>query len=290
MKGVEIVVVTGMSGAGKTVALKVLEDMECFVVDNVPYPVGSRLLRSVKNGELKERRLALGMDIRSFENIGEFHRLMEEIKESGAGYTILYLDAEDNVILNRYNLSRRRHPLQGKTLLSSIEEERQIMKAVQEKAGVVIDTSYLKPADLGKKIRKRIFGNEHKDIMIHFQSFGFKYGNPIDLDLMFDVRCLPNPYYIEELRAKTGNDKEVRDYVMDSEVSVEYLRRLEEMLNFLIPNFIKEGKSHLSIGVGCSGGKHRSVTFINYLAERFSEKQRLGIVKSHREEERGNWD
>ncbi len=290
MKGIEVVIVTGMSGAGKTVALNALEDMDYFVVDNVPYLVGSRLLKSVKKRELNEKKLALGMDIRSFEDINEFAKVIEKMKEYEVTYTVIFLDAEDNVILNRYNLSRRKHPVSEKTLLKSIEKEREIISDIRGQADLIIDTSHTKPVTLRRHIEEVISLGEGKEIVVHFQSFGFKYGSPSDLDMMFDVRCLPNPYYIEELRPKTGNDQVVKDYVMKPEVSKEYYDRMVDMLEFLIPNFILEGKNHLSIGVGCSGGKHRSVTFINYLFERFSKNSRLKVIKSHREEERGNWD
>ena len=290
MKGIEVVIVTGMSGAGKTVALNALEDMDYFVVDNVPYLVGSRLLKSVKKNELNEKKLALGMDIRSFEDINEFAMVIDKMKEYGVSYTVIFLDAEDNVILNRYNLSRRKHPVAEKTLLSSIERERELISDIRAQADLIIDTSYTRPVTLRRNIEEVISLEEGREIVVHFQSFGFKYGSPSDLDLMFDVRCLPNPYYIDELRPKTGNDQVVRDFVMNSEVSKEYYRKMEDMLEFLIPNFILEGKNHLSIGVGCSGGKHRSVTFINYLFKRFNENSRLKVIKSHREEERGNWN
>ena len=290
MKGVKVVIVTGMSGAGKTVALNVLEDKDYFVVDNVPFLVGSRLLQSVKEEELKEKKLALGMDIRSFENMEEFGKVLKKLKEYQVGYTVLFLDAEDETILNRYNLSRRKHPLIGATLLESIERERELMSEVKGQSDLIIDTSYITPVSLKGIIEDVMAEDESVDIIIHFQSFGFKYGVPRDLDLMFDVRFLPNPYYNKELRVKTGNDKEVRDFVMESDISKEYYKKIEDMLEFLIPNFIKEGKNHLSIGIGCSGGKHRSVTFVNYLYEKFKVGKKLKVVKYHREKERGHWD
>lgn len=293
MKGVEVVIVTGISGAGKTVALNALEDMDYFVVDNVPYLVGSRLLDSLKNKELNEKKLALGMDIRSFESAEKtqcFEKIIKKLKEYNAGYTVIFLDAENNVIINRYNLSRRKHPLKEKTLLSSVEKEREIISGIRRYADLVIDTSYTKPVTLRRHIEEVVSDGGKKDITVHLQSFGFKYGTPTDLDLMFDVRCLPNPYYIPELRMKTGDDIEVRDYVMEFEVSKEYYQKLEDMLTFLIPNFIKEGKNHLSIGIGCSGGKHRSVTFTNYLYQKLEKNSSLNVIKINREEERGNWD
>ncbi len=290
MKEVEVVIVTGMSGAGKTIALNYLEDMNYFVVDNVPYLIGNRLLKSVRKEELQSKKLALGMDIRSFSSGDEFIKLLDRLKEASVSYKVIYIDAEDNVILNRYNLSRRKHPLNEKTLLSSIEKERQVMSEIMELSDIVIDTSYLKPKELGQRVKETVSNEGRKKITLHLQSFGFKYGNPIDLDMMYDVRCLPNPYYVPELRVKTGNSLDVQKYVMNSKASEVYLEKICEMLEFLIPEFIQEGKNHLSIGIGCSGGKHRSVTFVNKIFDKFSKENDLEVIRSHREDERGNWD
>lgn len=286
---VELIIVTGMSGAGKSVALKSLEDMGYFGIDNVPYVLGSMILRGIVSKELDESRIALGVDTRSFEDPENFHKFLLEIKDKNLRCKILFLDAEDRVILNRYNLSRRKHPVKCATLIGSIERERKILAEIRGKSDYIVDTSYLRPVKLKEQLMENIVVEEYKSLTVHFQSFGFKYGTPVDLDMMFDVRCLPNPYYIEGLRVKTGNDKDVREYVMDSNTSKGYYKKISDMLKFLIPQFIEEGKSHLSIGVGCSGGKHRSVTFINKLTKEFEGDSRVNTTKSHVEEERGNW-
>lgn len=289
MKNIQLILISGLSGAGKTSAINSLEDMGYFTMDNVPCRMGSVLLKAIKNGEMDRDKFCMGIDARSFENVDEFNSLLDEIKDSGINYKLIFLEAKVEVILNRYNLTRRKHPVSANTILESIITERSIMSGIRERASLVLDTSSMKPKDIGIKLKKLLFDYKGEDITVHFQSFGFKYGTPIDLDLMFDVRFLKNPYYIEELRSKTGNDKEVADYVMSFHESKEFLEKLVDMLEFLIPKFINEGKSHLSIGVGCSGGKHRSVTYINLLREHFSKMKDVLVVTSHREEERGNW-
>jgi UPF0042 nucleotide-binding protein len=289
MKNIQLILISGLSGAGKTSAINSLEDMGYFTIDNVPCSMGSVLLKAIKNGEMDRKKLCMGIDARSFENVDEFNSLLDEIKSSGINYKLIFLEAKVEVILNRYNLTRRKHPISANTILDSIITERRIMGGIRERSSLVLDTSAMNPKDIGVKLKKLLFDYKGEDIKVHFQSFGFKYGTPIDLDLMFDVRFLKNPYYIEELRNKTGNDKEVADYVMSFEESEQFLEKLTDMLEFLIPKFIKEGKSHLSIGVGCSGGKHRSVTYINLLSEHFSKMKDILVVTSHREEERGNW-
>ena len=284
MQKKKFVIVSGLSGAGKTTALNVLEDMGYYVVDNLPCEVASFFVNT------SIEKLALGIDIRSFKVTEEFFKLLDEIERAGVEFSLVFIEASDEVILNRYNLTRRKHPLEAATLLESINKEREIMASIRERASGIIDTSDIKPKELSERLKEILMIDSHeKAINIHVQSFGFKYGIPIDLDLLFDVRFLPNPYYIEELREKTGEDAEVYDYVMKYDISQEFAERLLNMLKFLIPNFIKEGKKHLTIGIGCSGGKHRSVTFARLLHNELSKVESLNVYISHREKERRNW-
>ena len=284
MQKKKFVIVSGLSGAGKTTALNVLEDMGYYVVDNLPCEVASFFVNT------SIEKLALGIDIRSFKVTEEFFKLLDEIERAGVEFSLVFIEASDEVILNRYNLTRRKHPLEAATLLESINKESEIMSSIRERASGIIDTSDIKPKELSERLKEILMIDSHeKSINIHVQSFGFKYGIPIDLDLLFDVRFLPNPYYIEELREKTGEDAVVYDYVMKYDISQEFAERLLNMLKFLIPNFIKEGKKHLTIGIGCSGGKHRSVTFARLLHNELSKVESLNVYISHREKERRNW-
>lgn len=294
MRGIEsLIIVTGLSGAGKTAALNIFEDMEYITMDNIPCNFATIILEKY-NSEInneKHKKIALGIDVRSFGKIEEYLNFINYIENNFKNYELIFLDASNEVILNRYNLTRRRHPVVAATLLESIVEEREMMAVIEEHATRIIDTSFISAKQLGEKIKEGQY-SKNRDmgkINIHVQSFGYKYGMPIDLDLAFDVRFLPNPYYIPELKVKTGNDLEVQSYVMDSEISKEFFTRLLEMLKFLIPNYIKEGKKHLSIGIGCSGGKHRSVTFTNLISEELKKMKNVKVYRSHRENEKGNW-
>lgn len=294
MRGIEsLIIVTGLSGAGKTAALNIFEDLEYITMDNIPCNFATIILGKY-NSEVDNKRhkkIALGIDARSFGKIGEYLSFIDYIESNFTRYEIIFLDASNEAILNRYNLTRRRHPIVADTLLESITKERELMSPVKEHATRIIDTSFLSAKELGAKIKEGYYSINHEAerINIHVQSFGYKYGMPIDLDLAFDVRFLPNPYYIPELKIKNGKDPEVQEYVMNSEVSHEFFNKLMDMLRFLIPNYIKEGKKHLSIGIGCSGGMHRSVTLVNLISDELKKMKKVKVYRSHRENERGHW-
>ncbi|HIS32088.1 MAG TPA: RNase adapter RapZ [Candidatus Limivivens intestinipullorum] len=279
------VIVTGMSGAGKSTALRMLEDMGYFCVDNLPIALLEKFgeLAGTLGGDV--RGVALGVDIRSGQALEELDCALEALKNSGISYKILYLDASDAVLVKRYKETRRSHPLAKDGRIDrGIALERKKLAFLKEKADYILDTSQLLTRELNQELDKIFMDNQDfKNLMISVLSFGFKYGIPQDCDLVFDVRFLPNPFYVEELKHKTGNDREVQDYVMGSELSGIFLDKLTDMLDFLIPNYVLEGKNQLVIGIGCTGGKHRSVTLANRLFERLSTRKEYGVRLEHRD-------
>lgn len=280
------VIVTGMSGAGKSTALKMLEDMGYFCVDNLPVPLIPKLAEILFVPGAEMNKAALGVDIRSGENFQELENVMEELDENGMQYEILYLESSDDVLIKRYKETRRFHPLSGNDgrVDEGIRKEREKLKFLKQKADYLVDTSHMLTRELRKELSKIFVQNkEYNNLYITVLSFGFKYGIPSDADLVFDVRFLPNPYYLEDLRPLSGNDKAVRDYVMNNDKAKEFLEKLVDMIEFLIPNYILEGKTQLVIGIGCTGGKHRSVTLANELYEVLERSDNYGIRIEHRD-------
>lgn len=283
------VIVTGMSGAGKSTALKMLEDMGYFCVDNMPIPLMSKLteLLLVPNEEIT--KLALGLDIRSGQNMEELEKILDEMDAINLKYEVLFLDASDESLVKRYKETRRTHPLsKGARVEAGIALERTKIQFLKNRATYILDTSRMLTRELKSELNKIFAENkEYKNLYITVLSFGFKYGIPSDADLVFDVRFLPNPYYIDELRPQSGNDKPVSDYVMKSETSQEFLQKLTDMVQFLIPHYVDEGKHQLVIAIGCTGGKHRSVTLTNELYKNLSVSQdAYGLKKEHRDLEK----
>ena len=280
------VIVTGMSGAGKSTALKMLEDMGYFCVDNLPVPLIPKLAELFTVSGSEVQKAALGVDIRSGQSFGELERMLEELDAMSMKYEILYLESSDNVLVKRYKETRRFHPLSGSSgrVDEGIKRERERLGFLKKKADYLVDTSHMLTRELRQELNKIFVENkEFKNLYITVLSFGFKYGIPSDADLVFDVRFLPNPYYVDELRPMSGNDPEVRDYVMGNEKAGEFLDKLTDLLEFLIPNYIIEGKTQLVIGIGCTGGKHRSVTLANALFARLSQAESYGIRIEHRD-------
>ena len=284
----KFVILTGMSGAGKSTAIKMMEDMGFYCVDNLPIPLLEKFveLTSLQNNELQ--KVAVGIDIRSGQALEELRGVLDNIEKNGVEYDILFLDAEDAVLVKRYKETRRNHPLSGgERVDKGIEEERKRLAFLKERADYIIDTSQLLTRELKTEMEKIFVKNQdYKNLFITILSFGFKYGIPSDSDIVMDVRFLPNPYYVEGLRAKTGNDKEIQDYVMQFPEAREFLNKFEDMIHFLIPNYISEGKNQLVISIGCTGGKHRSVTLANELYKRLEGKKEYGLKIEHRDIEK----
>ena len=280
------VIVTGMSGAGKSTALKMLEDVGYFCVDNLPVPLIPKMADLLRVPGTEINKAALGVDIRGGQSFEELEKVLEELDSTGMQYEILFLESSDDVLIKRYKETRRFHPLAGNEgrVDQGIRMERQRIRFLRKRADYLIDTSHMLTRELKAELNKIFVQNkEYKNLYISVLSFGFKYGIPADADLVFDVRFLPNPYYIEELRPKSGNDKEVRDYVMQNEKANVFLEKLSDMVEFLIPNYILEGKTQLVIGIGCTGGKHRSVTLANELFRVLSKNENYGVRIEHRD-------
>ncbi|MEG0961975.1 MAG: RNase adapter RapZ [Lachnospiraceae bacterium] len=281
----KFLILTGMSGAGKSTALKIMEDIGYFCVDNLPIALIDKFaeLADLPNSELQ--KVAVGIDIRSGQSLEELQDVLDRLHKKGKLFEIMYLDSTDAVLVKRYKETRRTHPLSGgERIDKGIAEERRRMEFLKRQADYILDTSNMLTRELKGELSKIFVQNQvYKNLFITIVSFGFKYGIPADADLVFDVRFLPNPYYVDGLRVKTGNDKEIQDFVLQYPEAGTFLDKLEDMVKFLIPNYIVEGKTQLVIGIGCTGGKHRSVTLANELYLRIKNQKEFGIKIEHRD-------
>lgn len=279
-----LVIVTGMSGAGKNTALKFFEDNGYYCVDNLPIALIDTFAELTTKQTSEIHKVALGIDIRSgyLEQIKE---VLCKLKRRRIDCEILFLEAGDEVLIKRYKETRRNHPMNDKkSIIHGIQLERNEIEYLKRNADYIIDTSNLLVRELRMEMDNIFIQNkDYKNLFITILSFGFKHGIPSDCDLVFDVRFLPNPYYEPDLKEKTGNDKDVREFVLDSSVTGEFLDRLIGMMKFLIPNYIKEGRNQLVIGIGCTGGHHRSVTVARKLYEALSGDDEYGLKLSHRD-------
>ena len=285
----KLVIVTGMSGAGKTIALKMLEDMGFYCVDNLPISLVDKFAQLVSGGG-DIAQAALGIDIRSGEELNHLDEILRGWKNTGLDFQVLFLDANDATLINRYKETRRSHPLAGTGRLDKgIEKERVKLAFLKKDADFIIDTSKLLTRELRQELEKIFLQDrEYSNMFVTVLSFGFKYGIPEDADLVFDVRFLPNPYYVEELRPLTGEDQVIRDYVMQGGTGQAFLDKLYDMVDFLLPNYIGEGKNQLVIAVGCTGGKHRSVAMANALYGHLAAFGEYGIKIEHRDIDKDN--
>ncbi|MBQ9764299.1 MAG: RNase adapter RapZ [Phascolarctobacterium sp.] len=275
-------VITGMSGAGKTQVVRTLEDLKYFCIDNLPAALIPKFAELCR--QTSEKNVALVVDVRGGQFFDKLLQVLDEIKASGQKYELLFLDADDAAIVRRFKETRRRHPLgDSGTLLENLEKERKLLEPLLEKSTYIINTSELNTSELKNKIRELFSTDSERESMgIVVRSFGFKYGLPLDSDLVLDVRFLPNPFYVEELRNQTGNDQAVVDYICRYPQTFDYLKLEAKRFDFLIPQYIKEGKSQLVISVGCTGGQHRSVFVANKIAE-YLKTQGYKVDVTHRE-------
>ena len=274
-----LVIITGLSGAGKTVALRSLEDLGFFCVDNFPPALIPKFSELVQQSTDSVRRIALVCDLRGGEFFAALFDALRELENHQIAYHILYLEADDEVLVRRYKASRRRHPLsQDGRITDGIARERDMLESVRQRAHLIVNTSQMKPTELKDMLAERLSTVHPGELTIHIVSFGFKYGLPIDADLVFDVRFLPNPYYLDSLRPRTGQDASVYDYVMQWPATKDFMARLLDMVDFLMPQYQREGKPQVVIGIGCTGGRHRSVAIAECLRDHVQKTQKVTVV------------
>ena len=281
------VILTGMSGSGKSTALKMIEDMGYYCVGNLPISLVESFVDLAENDPELDK-VAINVDIRSGQNIGDLTAVLDRLQERGKSFEMLFLESEDAVIIKRYKETRRTHPLaEGGRVEQAIERERERLQPIKRRADYILDTSQLLTRELQAELKKMFVENQtYKNLYITVLSFGFKYGIPTDADLVFDVRFLPNPYYVEGLRPLTGLDERIQNYVMEGDQYTVFMEKLEDMIRFLVPNYVAEGKNQLVIAIGCTGGKHRSVTVAQGLYERLGKQEDYGLRVEHRDIEK----
>ncbi len=285
-KNMELVIVTGMSGAGKTEAVRSLEDLGFFCVDNLPPNLISKFMDLLADADPPLKRVALVMDIRGGHFFDSFFESLQLLKQDGYDYEVLFLEASDESLVRRFKETRRRHPLSTVgEITEGIMKERERLQDIRGQASIIIDTSELTPPQLKERIRELFAHGKSSSLVITVMSFGFKYGLPLDADTVFDVRFLPNPYYDEKLRSKTGEDDLVAEYVMRTPAAEAFQRKLTDLLLFLLPWYVAEGKSHFVVAIGCTGGRHRSVALTEKICEAIQEQGYL-VTAKHRDKDR----
>ena len=281
----QVVIITGMSGAGKTVVIQSFEDLGFFCVDNLPPTLLPKFLELMKESENKMNKVALGMDLRGREFFDDLFAALDDLATSWVVPKILFLDADDSALVRRYKETRRVHPLAPSGLpLEGIKLEREMLEELNGRAQIIYNTSQSSPRELREKILKEFSVNKQSIFTVNVMSFGFKHGLPIDADLVFDVRFLPNPHYVEHMRPKTGLDVEVSSYVLKWTETGQFLEKVIDLLTFMLPQYKREGKSQLVIAIGCTGGQHRSVALAEYIGHHFEKEYNIAIA--HRDMER----
>jgi len=271
----EVIIISGLSGAGKSRVVKVLEDMDFYCVDNMPVSMMPKFAELCLASTGRYERVALVTDVRALENIGELFNTLEEMRNIGCGHKILFIEAEVETIVRRYKETRHRHPLDqpGRSLEETVKSEMQQLAPIREQADEIIDTTGLTLNKLQRLLYKHFMDSQdNKSLSVSIKSFGFKHGLPIDADLLFDVRFMPNPFYNPLLKDKTGLDDIVKDFVLGLDVSNEFLARLCDMMDFLLPHYVEEGKRYMVVCIGCTGGRHRAPAIAQALAEYLSDQ------------------
>jgi len=283
-----VVIVTGLSGAGKSQALKTLEDLGYFCVDNLPPALIATFMELCSKARDPISRIAMGVDTRGREFFDDLSSALSAINEAGTAPMVIFLEADDDVLVRRYKETRRRHPLspQGSTL-EGIREERAMLADLKSMASIIIDTSDLSPAELRRQLVDVLSTNVKLErLLVTIVTFGFKHGLPMDADLVFDVRFLPNPHYVSELKPLSGLDSRVTQFLFKAPLTKAFFARLSRFIDFLLPHYVEEGKSHLTIAIGCTGGRHRSVAIGEALRGHLEAKEHAVVVE-HRDIERG---